>query len=163
MSASDNLNQNQFRLFHGTNAKKIKGDTINPTKQRGDEWDGDGPRAAFASSHLDDAANYGEHVYEVHPQSYMENYGSGVFASDSGFDVKRKIKPEVVDRYSRIYGPIREQQERIAHGKLMHEMGSESWSHEGANGIFHVRYDEGGNPIKTKVERAGDRPKETKQ
>ena len=147
-----NLNEKQFRLFHGTNAKKIKGETINPTKQRGDEWDGDGPHAAFASSKLEDAASYGEHVYEVHPQSHMENYGSGVFASDIGFGIKRKMKPEVVDRYSRIYGPIREKQDSIAHGKWMHKTNSISHGGGGKNGDVHISYDKEGNRHEVPVE-----------
>jgi hypothetical protein len=147
-----NLNENQFRLFHGTNRKTIKGGVINPTKQRGDEWEGDGPHAAFASTRLEDAASYGQHVYEVHPQSYMEHHGYGVVSSDSGFDVKRKMKPEVVDRYSRIYGPIREEQERIAHGKAMYEMGSISHGVYGKGKEVHISYDKDGNKHEIPVE-----------
>ena len=150
MAAENNLS---FRLFHGTNAKKIKGETINPTKQRGDEWGGDGPYAAFASTHLDDAASYGQHVYEVHPQEYMEHHGYGVVSSDSGFDVKRKMHPEVVDRYSRIFGPMREEQERIAHGKWMHENNSithgSGW---GPTGTVHISYDKEGTRHEVPVE-----------
>ena len=153
-----NLNDKQFRLFHGTDNKKIRGGVIEPRKQRGDEWDGDGPHAAFASYHLEDAANYGQHVYEVHPTDHMEHHGYGVVSSEDGFGVKRKMKPEVVDRYSRIFGPKREEQERIAHGKYMHSINGESWSHQGAKGIFHLKYDKDGNEIRTKVERSGDRP-----
>lgn len=149
MAAENNLS---FRLFHGTNAEKIKGETINPTKQRGDEWDGDGPEAAFASTHLDDAASYGQHVYEVHPQEYMEHHGYGVVSSDSGFDVKRKMHPEVVDRYSRIFGPIREKQERLAHGKWMHETNSISHGGGGKEGDVHISYDKEGVEHRVPVE-----------
>ena len=150
---SNNLNEKQFRLFHGTNANKIREGYIKPTKQRGDEWDGDGPHAAFASTHLDDAASYGQHVYEVHPQNYMEHHGYGVVSSDSGFDVKRKLNPEVVDRYSRIFGPIREKQESIAHGKWMHETNTithgSGW---GPTGTVHIAYDKEGTRHETPVE-----------
>ena len=105
MSASDHLSENQFRLFHGTN-QKIKGGFINPTKQHGDEWDGHGPEQAFASSHLLDAASYGGRVYEVKPTGDEENHGYGVFGSHEGFAVKREIPEKVVDRYTRIVGPI---------------------------------------------------------
>lgn len=147
-----NLNENQFRLFHGTNAKQIREGYIKPTKQRGDEWDGDGPHAAFASTRLEDAASYGNHVYEVHPQSHMEHHGYGVVSSDSGFDVKRKMNPEVVDRYSRIYGPIREEQERIAHGKWMHETNSISHGYYGKGKEVHISYDKDGNKHEIPIE-----------
>lgn len=149
MAAEDNLSK---RLFHGTNAKQIRGGYIKPTKQRGDEWDGDGPHAAFASSRLEDAASYGQHVYEVHPQSYMEHHGYGVYASESGFDVKRKMNPEVVDRYSRIFGPIREKQEELAHGKWMHETGHISHGYEGLGKETHISYDKEGNKVVVPIE-----------
>jgi len=152
MSASDNLNEKQFRLFHGTNAKRIKDDFIEPTKQRGDEWDGDGPHAAFASTHLDDAASYGQHVYEVHPTDHMEHHGYGVVSSEGGFGVKRKLNSEVVDRYSRIFGPIREEQERLAHGKWMHEAGSISHGNGGPTNNVHISYDKEGNEHRIPVE-----------
>ena len=149
MAAEDNLSS---RLFHGTNAKQIRGGYVKPTKQRGDEWNGDGPYAAFASTRLEDAASYGQHVYEVHPQEYMEHRGYGVVSSDSGFDVKRKMHPEVVDRYTRIFGPIREEQERIAHGKWMHETNSIEHGGGGKNGIVHISYDKDGNRHEVPVE-----------
>lgn len=157
MSASDHLSENQFRIFHGTN-KKIKGDFINPTKQRGSEWGGHGPEAAFASYHLEDAATYGKNVYEVHPVDRMEHHGSGVVSNEDGFKVKRQLKPEVVDRYSRIVGPIREAKEKREHGMWMHQSNSESWSHQGDK-IYHVKYDPEGNEVRTQVARTGDRPK----
>ena len=155
--SQDNLSGEQFRLFHGTNKPKLRGGVVNPSKQRGDEWDGNGPHAAFASSKLEDAATYGKHVFEVHPQDYMENYGSGVFASESGFKVKRKMNPEVVDRYSRIFGPKREAQEQLAHRKFMGAHNMESWSHEGEK-IYHLRYDKEGNEYKTQVFKMFGRP-----
>jgi hypothetical protein len=154
-----NLNPQQFRLFHGTNRKTIKGGVINPTKQRGPEWDGDGPHAAFATRHLEEAARYGEHVFEVHPSGDDEHVGDGAVMSTGGYEVKRKMNPEVVKRYSNIFGPIREANEKLEHGKYMHEHNMESWSHEGPASIFHLAYDKDGNEIRTKVERSGDRPK----
>jgi hypothetical protein len=146
-----NLNPQQFRLFHGTESK-IKGDYIWSSKQKGDEWDGDGPDAAFASSHLEDAARYGSKVYEVHPDDHMDYHGSGVYAAE-GFKIKRKLKPEVVDRYSRVFGPMREEQERIAHGKWMHENNSITHGGGGKNGDTHISYDKEGNqhevPVKS--------------
>ena len=108
MSASDHLSKNQFRLFHGTNAKTIKGGVVSPTKQRGEEWEGDGPHAAFASTRPDEAAEHGQHVYEVHPTGHEEHVGDHSFMSEDGFQVKRKLKPEVVERYAKIVGPIHE-------------------------------------------------------
>lgn len=153
MAAEDNLS---MRLFHGTDAA-LRSGHVRPTKQRGDEWDGDGPEAAFASMHLEDAARYGKNVFEVHPHNYMEHYGSGVVASEDGFQVKRKIKPEVVDRYSRIYGPIREEQERRAHGKWMHENNMEQWRHEGDK-HYHVTFDKDGNEQRTLLQKGQLRP-----
>ena len=153
-----NLNDKQFRLFHGTNNKRIRGGVIEPRKQRGPEWDGDGPHAAFASRHLEEAARYGEHVYEVHPSGEDEHVGDGAVMSHGGYEVKRKMNPEVVKRYSRIFGPIRSANEKLEHGKYMHSINGESWSHQGAKGIFHLKYDKDGNEIRTKVENVGDRP-----
>ena len=110
MTASDHLSKNQFRLFHGTN-KNLKGGFVNPTKQRGDEWDGQGPEAAFASSRPDEAAEYGAHVYEVKPTGYEDHHGYNVYSNEDGFEVKRKLKPEVVDRYRKIVTPIHEANE----------------------------------------------------
>lgn len=152
MSASDHLSDKQFRLFHGTNKATIKGGVIQPSKQRGDEWDGNGPEAAFASTNLEDAARYGKHVFEVEPHSSMENYGSGVFASEEGFKVKRKIDPKVVDRYSRTMGPIREQQEQLAHRKWLGENNMVHHSYEGPGREFHVSYDKEGNESKVQVD-----------
>ena len=157
MSASYHLSEDQFRLFHGTN-RKIKGDVINPTKQRGDEWDGDGPHAAFASDRPDVAGQYGEHVYEVHPTGGEEHVGTNVYLSNDGYAVKRKLKPEVVERYKRIVGPIHEANEEREHGLWMHETKSEHWSHEGEK-VYHVKYDKEGSKIKTQVAKMGDRPK----
>lgn len=145
-----NLNPKQFRLFHGTDSD-IKGDYIWSSKQEGDEWDGDGPDAAFASSHLEDAARYGSKVYEVHPDSHMDDYGSGVYAAE-GFKIKRQLKPEVVDRYSRVFGPIREEQENRAHGKWMHETGSISHGYYGKGKETHISYDKEGNKVEVPVE-----------
>lgn len=116
-----NLNENQFRLFHGTH-KNIKNGFIRPTKQHGDEWEGDGPHAAFASDRPDVAGEYGGHVYEVKPTGSEEDYGSHVFASDSGFEVKRKLKPEVVERYKRVIGPIHDAKEAAAHEETLAQL-----------------------------------------
>ena len=148
MSASDHLSKNQFRLFHGTNKDKIKGGVIEPTKQHGDEWDGDGPDAAFASTRLEDAASYGKHVYELYPGSDMEHHGYGVVSDEGGFKVKRQIKPEVVDRYKSIVAPIREAKEKLEHRKWMGENNMEEWHNEGPN-KYHVKYDKDGNQTKT--------------
>ena len=157
MSASDHLSQEQFRLFHGTN-RKIKGDFINPTRQRGPEWDGHGPEQAFASAHLDDAARYGSHVYEVYPHDDIENHGSGVFGSSEGFKIKSKVAPEVIEHHTRVVGPMRESKEQREHGKWMHETNRESWSHQGDN-VYHIKYDKEGNEIRSQVAKLGDRPK----
>jgi hypothetical protein len=159
-----NLNPNQFRLFHGTTNQRIRGGVIQPRKQRGPEWEGDGPEAAFASSKLEDAASYGHNVYEVHPSDRMDHYGNGVVASEEGFKVKRKMNPEVVDRYSRIFGPIRSAQEDLAHRKWMGERGHEEWHSEGPGKEYHVTYDKEGNQTKTLLKpgqlRPGDPVKE---
>jgi hypothetical protein len=152
-----NLNPQQFRLFHGTESKEIEGGHISPTKQEGDEWDGDGPEQAFASSKLEDAASYGSHVYEVEPHSHIESHGYGVFGSEDGFKVKRQLNPEVVDRYSRIVGPIRRAQEDLAHRKWLGETGSEQWHHEGDK-KYHVTYDKEGTMTKTLLKPGQLRP-----
>jgi hypothetical protein len=148
MSASDHLSQNQFRLFHGTSAKTIKGGFINPTRQRGSEWDGHGPEQAFASTRLEDAAKYGPNVYEVHAHDDVENHGSGVFGSPEGFKVKRQLKPEVVNRYSRIVGPMRAAKEDLEHRKWLGQTSREQWTTEGGN-KYHMKYDTEGNEVKT--------------
>jgi len=142
MSASDHLSKNQFRLFHGTNAK-IKGNEIEPTHQTDEVWEGDGPHAAFASDRPDVAAEYGKHVYEVKPTGHEEEYADHVYGSESGYEVKRKLKPEVVERYKRIVTPIHEAKERkAAYGNaVMHRHTSE--------GVFRIEHDENGNVSKT--------------
>jgi hypothetical protein len=146
MSASDHLSKNQFRLFHGTNRKSIKGGVINPTKQRGEEWDGTGPTAAFASTRPDEAATYGKNVYEVHPTGKEEHVGDHAFMSDEGFKVKRQLKPEVVERYGRIVGPIHKANFRKEHyANVVHQ-------EHGPDGVFRVEHDENGNVSKrTKI------------
>jgi hypothetical protein len=152
-----NLNEKQFRLFHGTTNKTVRGGVIQPRKQRGPEWDGDGPVQAFASSHLEDAATYGHNVYEVEPNKWMDNYGSGVYASNEGFKVKRKLKPEVVERYSRIVKPIRDKQYATDHGKWMYEHNKithgSGW---GPTGSVHISYDKDGNEHQVPVESTMD-------
>lgn len=136
-----NLNEQQFRLFHGTN-KNIRGGFVNPTKQRGDEWEGDGPEAAFASNRPDVASEYGTHVYEVKPTGHEEYHGYNVYASDSGFAVKRKLKPEVVERYNRIITPIHEANEKAQEKRnRANTSGWQSWPGPAGS---HVRYDEKG-------------------
>jgi hypothetical protein len=148
MSASDHLSQNQFRLFHGTNRKTIKGGVINPTKQRGDEWDGHGPEQAFASVHIDEAARYGSHVYEVYPHKDVENHGSGVFGSSEGFKIKSKVEPDVVEHHIRVVRPMRQAKEELEHRKWLGETNREQWSSEGGKN-YHMSYDKEGNEIKT--------------
>ena len=148
MTASDHLSKSQFRLFHGTNVDSPKGGVIEPSKQEGDEWDGDGPDAAFASTKLEDAASYGKNVFEVHPGSNMEDHGYGVVSDENGFKIKRQIKPEVVDRYKSIVAPIREAKEKREHGLWMHQTNQEEWHHEGDK-KYHVKYDKEGNQVKT--------------
>jgi hypothetical protein len=147
MTASDHLSKSQFRLFHGTNKAKIKGDFVNPTKQRGSEWEGDGPHAAFASSRPDEAADYGQHVYEVHPTGQEEHVGDHAYMSEDGFQVKRKLKPEVVERYAKIVGPIHEANYRREHyANVVQHLHSSA-------GVFRIEHDENGNiSKKTKVE-----------
>lgn len=135
-------------LFHGTN-REIKGGFINPTKQRGDEWEGDGPHAAFASPRIDVAASYGEHVYEVHPTGYEEDYGNDVKASESGFKIKRKVTPEEIEHHRTVVGPKIDAARDLAHRKWLGSIGAEHWSHEGGGKRYHVTYDKAGNEIKT--------------
>jgi hypothetical protein len=143
MTASDHLSKNQFRLFHGTNAKAIKGGEINPTSQHGSEWEGDGPHAAFASDRPDVAAEYGKHVYEVHPTGRDEHVGSNTYMSEDGYAVKRKLKPEVVERYTKIVGPIHEANYRREHyANTVHQRHT-------SQGVFRVEHDEHGNVSKT--------------
>jgi hypothetical protein len=148
MSASDHLSQDQFRLFHGTNAKTIKGGFINPTRQRGSEWDGHGPEQAFATTHLEDAAKYGPHVYEVYPHKDIENHGSGVFGSSEGFKVKSKVAPEVIEHHIRVVGPMRAAKEELEHRKWLGQTNREQWTTEG-NNRYHMKYDTEGNETKT--------------
>ena len=147
MSASDHLSKNQFRLFHGTNRKTIRGGYISPTKQEGDEWDGNGPEAAFASNRPDVAAEYGQHVYEVQPTGHEEYHGYNVYANEDGFKVKRKLKPEVVERYSKIVTPIHEANELAK--KKRDRAGSTSWTSVPNPAGSHVRYDEHGEEHST--------------
>ena len=132
MSASDHLSQNQFRLFHGTN-RKLKGDYVNPTKQRGDEWEGHGPTAAFASDRPDVAGEYGEHVYEVHPTGNDEHVGTNTYLSGEGYSVKRKLKSEVVERYKNIVGPIHDANEEAAHKETLAQLASLNEKHRREN------------------------------
>jgi hypothetical protein len=142
MSASDHLSQNQFRLFHGTNRKTIKGGFINPTKQRGDEWDGHGPTAAFASDRPDIASEYGQHVYEVKPTGHEEHHGYNVYSSQDGFQVIRKLNPEDVNHYKKTVTPIHEANE-LAQEKR-NRAGSTIWRSWPGPAGSHVKYDSKG-------------------
>jgi len=133
MSASDHLSQDQFRLFHGTNRKSIRGGVINPTKQRGPEWEGSGPTAAFATTRPDEAAEHGEHVYEVHPTGNDEHVGDHAFMSTEGYKIKRKLKPEVVERYGRIVGPIHEAKYEAAHQETLAQLKALNEKHRREN------------------------------
>ena len=155
MTASDHLSKNQFRLFHGTN-KNLKDGFVNPTKQRGDEWDGQGPEAAFASSRPDEAAEYGAHVYEVKPTGYEDHHGYNVYSNEDGFEVKRKLKPEVVDRYRKIVTPIHEANE-LAKEKR-ERAGRISWSSVPSPSGSHIRYDEHGEEHSTVLRPGQQRP-----
>lgn len=139
--SSSNLSNNQFRLYHGTN-RKIKGDYIHPTKQRGEVWEGAGPEAAFASDRIDIASEYGQHVYEVHPTGSEEEYADNVYGSSEGFKIKRKLHPDVVERYNKVMGPIHEANFRREHyANVVH--------HEyGPDGRFEVHHDADGNVSK---------------
>lgn len=147
------LNKNQFRLFHGTDANIKPGGLIDPSKQHGDEWDGNGPEQAFASSHLEDAARYGDKVYEVHPKGDEEYHGSGVYGSEEGYKVKRQLKPEVVERYRRIVGPIRENQQDLEHRKFMGSLPTpHDYLHLSSGGYIHRHYDENGKVTETRTD-----------
>lgn len=137
-----NLNPQQFRLFHGT-PHEIKGGEIEPTHQEDDDvWEGAGPTAAFASDRPDIAAGYGDRVYEVHPTGREDNYADHVYASESGFKVKRELKPEVVDRYKKIVGPLHDAKfRRDNYANVVH-------TEYGPDGVFTVHHDENGNVSK---------------
>ena len=168
MSASDNLNEKQFRLFHGTSAKIKPGEKVYPgdasANDEIDEETGkhhfDTPRSrfgedlAFASSHLTDAASYGRHVYEVHANpedSNLEYHGSDVYGHPEGFTVKREIPSKVVTRYAKIMTPIKETKETLEHGKWMHKHGM--IEHSGGGKVdYHISYDKTGNQVKVPVE-----------
>jgi hypothetical protein len=139
VSASDHLSKNQFRLFHGTNAK-IEGNDIEPTHQTDEVWEGDGPHAAFASDRPDIAAEYGKHVYEVKPTGHEENYADNVYGSEDGFQIKRKLKPEVVERYKSIVGPIHEANYRRENyaNQVQHRYNSDGSE-------WKIHHDENGN------------------
>lgn len=156
MSASDHLSKDQFQLFHGTN-RKIKGGFINPSKQHGEEWEGDGPEAAFASNRVDVAAEYGKHVYEVEPSGYDENVGTDVYMSHEGYKVKRLLSQDEIDHHVKVVGPKIEAERDLAHRKWLGERGMESWSHEGDK-HYHVRYDKDGNQHKTLLKKGQLRP-----
>lgn len=153
MSASDNLSR---QLFHGTN-KTLYGDTVLPTKQRGDEWEGQGPVAAFASPRIDVAAEYGEHVYEVHPTGSEEHVGTDTFMDESGFKIKRKVSPEEIEHHINVVGPKIDAERDLAHRKWLGRNNMEHWSYEGEN-KYHVRYDKEGNEYKTLLKKGQLRP-----
>jgi hypothetical protein len=145
------LNKDQFRLFHGTD-ENIEDKHISPTKQEGDEWDGNGPTQAFASSKLEDAASYGDKVYEVHPTGDEEYHGYGVYGSEDGFKIKRQLKPEVVDRYKRIVGPIREEQQDLDHRQFMGSLPTpHDYLHTGNGNVIHRHYDKDGTVTSTRL------------
>lgn len=151
-----NLNENQFRLYHGTN-RYIRGKVVNPTKQHGDEWGEEGPHAAFASDRIDVAAGYGHHVYEVHPTGHEDDYGSNVYANEGGFRVKRKVSSKEIEHHVNVVGPKLDAEQELKHKKWLGETNAEHWSHEGDN-RYHVRYDKEGNEFKTLLKKGQLRP-----
>lgn len=150
-----NLNNKQFRLFHGT-PHEIKDGYIDPTKQEGEEWEGAGPEAAFASDRPDIAAEYGHRVYEVHPERYAEHYADNVWGSDSGFAVKRELKPEVIERYKRVVTPLHEAAEEKRQKEF--RANSESWQSWPGPAGGHVKYDQNGEATKTTLRPGQNRP-----
>lgn len=83
----------KVRLFHGT-PKAIKDGVIKPTKQRGEEWDGAGPEAAFATEDIHDAASHaglGGHIYEVDHSQVRLRGDSGYYHSTAGFPIKQEV------------------------------------------------------------------------
>jgi hypothetical protein len=90
MAASDNLSEGQFGpLYHGTDVEHLDGDTIYPSLQEGNNYEGQ--TVAFATTSLENARNYGKHVFEVEaPDDATEGWGTEVY-SEKGFKVKRKI------------------------------------------------------------------------
>lgn len=157
MSAQDNLNKEQFRLYHGTSAR-IKGRVIKPSKQRGDEWGEEGPHAAFASDRIDVAATYGKHVYEVHPTGYEDDYGSNVYASEGGFKIKRRVPKKEVEHHVNVVGPKLDAENDLNFRKWMGANNHEQWHHEGEGKVYHVRYDKEGNEYKTLLKPGQTRP-----
>lgn len=102
MSAQDNLSENQFRLFHGTNAELKPGDWLDPQKSKAvHEEDSEYWPVAHATDDIGHASTHGAHVYEVHHSVEQEQWDPGHYVSEEGFEVKRKINPKVVKRITK--------------------------------------------------------------
>lgn len=76
-------NRNLGPMFHGTDAHLNEGDLVEPRVQG----------LAWASTNRDVAAEYGKHIYEVHPAEDQERVKAaaakfGIYASRTGFKVK---------------------------------------------------------------------------
>ena len=83
----------KVRLFHGT-PKTIKDGVIKPTKQRGEEWGGAGPEAAFATEDLHDAASHagvGGHIYEVDHSQLNLRGDAGYYHFEGEMPIKQEV------------------------------------------------------------------------
>jgi hypothetical protein len=110
LSASDHLSRNQFRLFHGTDAKIPKGEGIWPGDP--EDYDSDAfqqPRSrtgeplAFASDSLHVASEHGSKVYELHHNDQIEHVGQNTYGSSEGFKIKREVPSKIVERYKKVF------------------------------------------------------------
>lgn len=87
MSASDHLS---IELFHGTHiplpasTKRIK-----PFVQG--EGSYEGQRVAFATSSLEEAQQYGSHVFQVAPDEHTQEGWGSTYYSPKGFKVIKKL------------------------------------------------------------------------
>ncbi len=99
-----NLSENQFRLFHGTDAVLKPGDYVEPSYSKAvDENHLLGLPADYPVSHatpeLHHAATHGSRVYEVEHSPIQEKWSQGHYVSAEGFEVKREVPQKVIQRH----------------------------------------------------------------
>jgi hypothetical protein len=107
-----NLSENQFRLFHGTNAAIKPGDWIDPSRSKAvDENHLIGEEADYPVAHatpdFETATTHGSRVYEVNHSSEQEQWFPHHYVSSEGFEVKREIPQKVIQRHRQMTDTLR--------------------------------------------------------
>lgn len=89
------LKATNTKLYHGTNVEfSPKTRKVRPFTNSSDESGyGSGMKVAHATTDLDEARQYGQHVYEVDPDEHThEGFGPTAVYSEKGFKIIKKVQ-----------------------------------------------------------------------